>query len=271
MRFRRRAVAGPSALVALALLSLGSQLAAAADEPFHTFIPSWQEGAQWTMEAQYRVHDGGAPGPRKQEPTWSDPVRWRFRVMERSRDRNLDVFRVRAEQLSGPGKSVMGYIFLAERAPSGQLRSLALARAAYRKDEHPGEPESIDYTRKATAPYPIINELSLAPGDFPMFEPPETVRSSERMTRYEVTEGSSGMFFAMDVKQTVRRARLDAHDARLKLPLAPAAEILEYAVIRPTDRAGFRQLWTAGAPWCLYSENGRAKAWLLETTKGKDK
>ncbi len=253
-------------VMAMACACVAQSAAAGPGQDFRTFVPSWSKGMQWTVEAQYRIHEGGVPGPRRREPSWSEPVRWRFRVMERSRDRNLEIFRLRAEQISGPGKSVTGYFFIGERSPAGELRSLALARVAYRPTQAPGEPESADFTSLATAPFPIVNELSLTPGDFPMFEAPETVRAPERSTSYEVTEGSSGMYFSRDLKQTVRRARVEAGDGRVKVGLPPQAETLEYTIVRPSDGAGFRQLWTAAAPWFVYSESGRMKAWLVDST-----
>jgi hypothetical protein len=258
----------------LLLLSLGLLLGALAPAPgfaaaapkaaFQTVLPSWQKGMAWTVQAQYQVMSGGVPGPRSQEATWSTPVTWRFKVMERVTDRNLEIFRIKAEQLGSSGGGVAGLLFLGERQPDGGLRSLALVRAAYRDPARSGELESLDYTRRATGPFPVINELSLVPGDFPMFGPAGVVRQSELVEHFEVTEQQGTAFFARDLVQRLEPVELQPGDDRVKVPLAASARVLECTVTRASDRNGFQQLWTPTAPWFLYSENGSMKAWLVD-------
>ena len=256
------------------LLSLGLLLAALAPAPapaaaapkavFSTFIPAWQKGMAWTVQAQYQILNGGVPGPRSNEAAWSTPVTWRFKVLERVTDRNLEIFRIKAEQLGSSGNGVAGLLFLGERQPDGALRSLSLVRAAYRDPNRSGELSSLDYTRRSTAPYPIINELSLVPGDFPMFGPAAEVRQPVLEERFEITEQQGTAFFARDLVQRTKAVRLQPGDDRVKVPLAPSTEVLECTVTRASDRNGFQQLWTPAAPWFLYSENGSMKAWLVD-------
>ncbi len=229
------------------------------------FIPAWTKGMAWTVEAQYRLKRGGEPGAHDGHQAWSEPVRWRYEVLERQRDLNLDVIRVRAEEVKSAGASTAGFIFLGEVDNQGKLKSLAMARAAFRPDDRPGEPESIDYTRMSTGPYPVVNDLSIVPADFPLFEGTERTEMTSSVTFHEITETHGGLHFARDVAQRVELTQVESDDERLRVPVPPSADVLEYTITRPSDRSAYRQLWTSASPWFLYSENGNMRAWLVDT------
>lgn len=232
-----------------------------------TFMPQWTPGQSWKVKVQYRALTA-ADLPRKyREVRWSDPVDWDFEVLGIEQDRNLRVHHIMARSRmheDGPLRTA-GFFVLGEVSPGGDLETLSMAKATYESLGREGmETETVDYTRMATGPFPVLHDSALVPADFPCFEETSLSESKPFERRYEVTQESGEMYYAYDVIQRVKEIPTPKkNDPRILFP-EPGGPIQEYRLLRPADGSAAYELWSASLPWSLYMENARMRAWLVE-------
>lgn len=256
-----------TAVPVLGLVVLAGAITAAAFQPQpaapaagELAKPNWKPGDSWTVEAS-------TVPPQVRSDVKPEPVRlrWRFRVARTEKLGGHDCFVVEADCLAG-GRQPKATLWVDQQ-------SLAL-RQFQTEVPAPGGFRTLteSYEFEGGQPAPVMGPLAALPIDLPVFLPGGT-RGLNKFT-YEAHSGYAGrkavgeVGFAVEIEQQVSPARAEAvkglvgADYQKSLPTRPVFEVHLKSAQREV-----RQVWQAGRPWPIYSNNGVTTARLLESPR----
>lgn len=227
--------------------------------------PTWQVGDQWTVKTSTpAVQTGLEPG---QKPRIST-VRWQFQVQAIEKQAGSDCFRVEVRHDSKTPQPPRAILWVDQKsyalrqvqvqlpAPGGKTRTLT---------------ESYAFAGGQAAP--VLGPLTALPLDMPLFLP-EGAKDIGTFT-YEAVPGASGekaldeIGFVFSVEQQFSEPNRDGVKSLLAEPYAKALGEVPTTEVRlkGPGRAKIRQLWQAGSPWPVFTDNGLTTAKLINVQR----
>ncbi|HPQ43689.1 MAG TPA: hypothetical protein PKZ42_05610 [Syntrophales bacterium] len=220
-------------VLVLSLLLCVSTLFGGTAGAAESFIPEWNVGDHWTVQAVYRT------SPEQDE--WSQPVFWEYEIMDRIKKGD-------AEYLIMEIRDRDGLLNLSSRLLY-RVENLSLASVEITKLRHGKESVRV-LTREETAP--AVTEQTLTPYDTPVF--PLICPSSVDFT---VTRHIDGLKALRTIRQEVRTSTVDELPGQV-----PGEGLLEVTCIG-TQETVFTQWWGSSFPWPVYGKNTNMKYWLV--------
>ncbi len=229
------------------------------------FRLSWQVGDRWSVETHSRQPQ--KPGPLAAA---TRPVTWEFAVTAVEPIGGRACFRVVAT-CREDDRQQPRVVFWVDRQ-WGVLRRLQTdLRVA-------GEFRTMIETYEPLdgQPSAVLAPLPALPLDLPLLAGPIREAKGLQKTLYETIPGPEGrkaegqIGFLGEVEQTLDSAPLAGvksllhEDYAKHLPAATEEQVVEVRLSAPHGQA--RQLWQAGRPWPVYSDNGLTTARLVEYT-----
>ena len=197
------------------------------------FLPAWQVGATWVVEAVY-------PLPLK-DGEWSDPVLWEYRISGcREGCYILDI------------NDMKGLLKLSARLFYRQ-DDLSLARAEITRTRR-GKPAVRVLTRDRGVP--VRTEHTLTPFDMPVL--PLLLPSSidYLVTRHIDRE--------LKIKETVRQEARRVRGIEGLPDLPGERDLIEVRCLSKDGTLIFLQYWDENSPWPVYGRNRNMKYRLVE-------
>jgi hypothetical protein len=217
--------------------------------------PKWRPGDHWIVETLTDRIQGGEPV----SSTKPVSLRWEFRVAKFEKVRGRDCFRLEVECMtkgrSGPKSTLWcdrDTLFLR------QFQTQIVFNGKYRTLQ-----ESYDCGKGLVSP--VLASINVLPLAIPAFLPPGAKGNSFSYSSQALRVGAkdaSVISFGHHVTQEVVHAEAKSMNNLSRYSKSAAgAPVVE---LRLKDgRQTVVQLWKAGAPWPIYSENGRTRAWLV--------
>jgi hypothetical protein len=124
------------------------------------------------------------------------------------------------------------------------------------------------YVSQDGKPCPVLGPLPALPLDFPVFTPEGRTKNLSSQT-YETVFGNAGtksvdnVGFAFMVDQSF--APVESDYVKTLAPSSEGEGVVEVEIRGAGRRVS--QLWQPGAPWPIYSNNGRTEARLVEVKR----
>ena len=239
-----------------------------------TITPRWGLGDRWTVETvNRRLHVRSKPG----EDRVVEPIQWHFAVSRFEKSLDSDCFRIEVTCAAGP-----------ERQPRTILHvdreSMALRRVTMEIPTLDGfQQVSVGYEFESGQPSPVLGPLTALPIDLPAF----LAGGAKGLETFEYTsfhgtaeaKGLDQLGFTERVEQRV--AQVPAADVRKLLSGSFEKSLENDLVAKSLDTQPItdvrlasqdlevRQLWQAGKPWPIYSDNGLTVCRLVSVTRGE--
>lgn len=203
-------------LLALGILMLPGMASAAG------FMPIWQEGDSWTIEARYRDLT-------KTEEAWLPPVRWDFSVRNRKSVDGVPCFVVHVTPADRSDLQVQAVLCLAE----SDLRMIRAVDVFPRRGQVEQSRRSADENRLA----PLLRNGSMIPYDMPMFPldagDGNEVANAARIGAEKSTAVGS-LTFVEDISQEWESLPGDG---------------IRVILTNPVSDGQITQVWRKGLPW----------------------
>jgi hypothetical protein len=222
-----------------------------------SFRPQWQVGQTWDVEAVTRQ----TPVRRTLPPDHTaKPLRWQFEVQAVEPCEGRPCFRLRIT-CRLPGSQPETTLWVDQQTMTlRKIRMQIPAADGFRTMEE-------TYRSSSGQPFPALAPLTLPPVELPVFQ---SGTKGQASFQYEAVSGPDSakalgdVGFAYTVEQRVDVPKLDEYSSLLPADFAKSLEK------RPTiqvhlkaPRQQVRQVWQAGLPWPVFSDNGNARSWLL--------
>jgi len=244
-------------------------LAQSPDRP--AFIPKWNVGDRWILEATYR--DLKSPGE-----VWLPPIRWVFHVKS---VKNIDRQDCYAIHIYSKNRSVKAQAIL--YLSTIDLHPMRVIDIYSTPSGMKNSERDIDTLH----PSPLLSEGALIPYDMPIFPlQKKSVQGADGMKAYRAPKAKSfdkirrigGFSFKKTVQQSENvptRQQADAFRA-----YKTGGEAFKVELFDSRSKENLTQLWGEGAPWALSSETPARKVKLIpssapsplpENTTGGDK
>ena len=219
--------------------------------------PSWQVGDSWVVETLTQRVQGREDKTAGREPR----VRWEFRVAKIEKVADSDCFRLEVRCLAQgrirpqstlwcDQKTLFLRQFETQIAFNGQYRTVQ---------------ESYSCAKGSTSP--VMTFVNVLPVAMPAFLP-GGAKGGETFSYVSqpIPPGAkdTGIIrFTHEMKQEQRAPGSKSLD---QLPTASAEKLDAKSAVEVTladSRRSLVQLWQKGAPWPIYADDGRTKAWLV--------
>lgn len=274
--FRTRALCGTAAVAAvLAAAAWAFTDASRANQPAmpkeSDLKPRWEIGDSWVVETSSRpVHLRAAADP-KADPKGVEPVvvKYKFAVEAKEKVGTRDCYRVEVTVFPDPkGQPATKLWYDAASMTLRQVETQLPVDGGF-------VPVTESYSSDPNAPAPpAIGLMSTLPVELPMFV---GGRPGEMTFSYEAVAGKAGskraaddVAFAVDMKQTL--APTTPEKARGMLPKSFTRDLtnkplVEVKLVSPERTV--TQLWEAGQPWPVYTDNGSTTSKLVDVTRAK--
>lgn len=242
-----------SVLLLLAALASGSAFAADGEG----FVPAWQVGERWVLEASYR--DLKSPGE-----VWMPPVNWVFKVRARKNLHGQECYVLHVHARTSNVKN-QAILWLSTQ----DLRPVKVV------DIFPTS-EGMKYIEREVDPNssePLLAEDSIVPYDLPAFpitRADKAVQGADGFAAYR--GGSLARKFArirniggLSFKRTVAQKNKTPDKQHSDSFAAYRSSGTTYQVEIDEERSGTNlvQLWQKGSPWAVSSENRNRKVRLI--------
>lgn len=227
--------------------------------------PRWQTGDRWivettTQQQQKRRELNGAEEPQT--------VRWQFQVGQTEKLSGRNCHKVKVRCLAKGRQPVTTLWVDCESMALRQLETQFPVRSGFRTVV-----ESYDFP--GNQPTPVLGPLSALPIDLPLF-----VGGNRKATgefTYDAISGPAGakavgdVAFSFSVTQNVSTP--DAKQVKSLVPEMFAKQLdnrpLLGVRLKSADNRQVDQIWKAGEPWPLYSNNGITTSRLVKTISAK--
>lgn len=227
----------------------------AASTPSVVPRPKWSVGDEWVIETQTRPIQGRSADAAEQS---SPKIRWTFKVAGIEKVDGADCYRVeiaceRNDSVRGPSAVIWcqsDTMFLRQiecQVPAaGQWRTM--------KESY----------RHADGLAPVLSPINAIPLDLPAFLPAGSkathfvVESSPKATG---AKDVTSLRFARSVQQSVKAPSEELMKSLPPFAKSIGAPAMEVILEGPGQKV--TQVWKAGAPWPIYSDNGRTHATLI--------
>lgn len=260
MKKRKTARMGPLAVMLLgltAMVTIGEERGA---QPPARLGPDWRVGDSWKVRAE-ALQTQVAAEP-SQQAQLKAPVDWKFTVSGTEEIKDRPCYRVMVVCLT-PGRQqpVTTLWFDVKNRTLTRVEAKAFLKGQWRVFTE-------TYVCEDGQACPVLGPIPALPLDFPVFAQ-EGETKDLTSQRYEVLYGEAGVKsvndvgFAFSVDQSISPVKADYVKS-----LAPASEgegVVEVEIRGARRRVS--QLWQAGAPWPIYSNNGMAEARLVEVKR----
>lgn len=224
--------------------------------------PKWEPGDKWTIETSSLLLQT------RDEPSQigrSRTIRWQFAVQQYEKVISDDCYRIEVRcLLPGPPQPVT--VLWVDKA-SKTIRQIAMqvpVRGGFKTIT-----QNYDFPNGQRSP--VLGPLTALPLDLPLFRGGQA-KGLEKFG-YTVNSGEAGatkalgdVGFSYDVEQDVQPVDASAVKGMVgeshtkALEQKPVAQV----TLKQVDRQ-VKQLWQPGAPWPVYSDNGRTVARLIST------
>lgn len=230
------------------------------------FRPKWKAGDKWVIETHsqsVQVRDEKVEDEDKQPG-----VKWEFTVGKTEKIAGHDCYRVEVRCLEPGAAQPSSVLWIDQKTMTlRQFQTQIPVPGGFRTVTE-------SYVVGEGQQAPVLGPLTALPIDLPLFTP-----GSSRATKfsYEAITGPAGkravgdVGFAVDIEQSIQPAK--AEDLQKLLPQAMSRDLSKDLEKKPvvdvklkTPEREVRQLWQAGQPWPVYSDNGQTKAKLIKVT-----
>jgi hypothetical protein len=222
--------------------------------------PSWAVGDSWTVRATAIQSQASTEANDPQQQ--SAPVDWQFTVTGTDKIKERFCYRVSVVCLEAGRQHPATTLWLdADSRTLTRVESKIMVKGQWRTFTE-------TYITADGKPTPVLGPLPALPLDFPVIAVDGTTKSLAGQT-YQTIYGDTGIKalgdvgFAFAVDQSVTPV-----DAKFVKSLAPQSEAEDVTKVelRGAGRT-ISQLWHAGDPWPIYSNNGMTEARLMEVKR----
>jgi len=242
-----------SVLLLLAALTSGSAFAADGEG----FVPAWQVGDRWVLEASYR-------DLKSEGDVWLPPVNWVFKVRARKELNGQECYVLHVYARGGEVKNqAVLYLATADLRPVRVLDIFPTAEGM-KYSERDVDPNSSE---------PLVAEDTVVPYDLPAFPITRANNAVQGADGFSAYRGQSlAKKFAkirniggLSFKRTVAQKNKAPDKQHADTFAAYRSRGATYQVEIEESRAGtnLTQLWQQGSPWAVSSENRERKVRLV--------
>ncbi len=221
------------------------------------FVPAWNVGDSWTVEASYR--DLRSPGE-----VWLPPIRWTFKVRAIKPLHRQDCYVVHVFPRTR-GLKVQAILYLSTL----DLRPLRVIDIFPTRQGVKHQERVIDPFQ----PQPLSAEASLVPYDLPLFPLiRKDVQRADGFAAYRDPEPRQiekiSAVAGFKFKKTIRQAEKKPDQQHADIFRAYRSGGETFQVELSDDRSGesLVQVWQEGFPWALSSESRARKVRLIPST-----
>ncbi|GAB4270787.1 MAG: hypothetical protein Kow0029_07880 [Candidatus Rifleibacteriota bacterium] len=224
------------------------------------FVPKWNVGDRWTLEASYR--DMRSPGE-----VWMPPLQWIFKVRAKKviQDQECYVVHVYPKNRSLKVQAVL-WLAVDDLRPVRVIDIFPTSEGvkSSERDIDPGNPQ------------PLLAEDTLVPYDLPVFplvKVPSSVQNADGFSAYR-SEGIEKKFAkvskigGLSFKRIIgqKNKTPDKQYADTFAAYRTGGESFQVELAEPRSNTSLIQLWQEGAPWAITSESVARKIRLLPPT-----
>lgn len=203
------------------------------------FSPTWNEGQQWRVKAVYP-----SLSPEKPGDSWSEPVIWFYRVVEKKLYQGEECFFIEVRDLEG-GLGI-GLLMIYRARDFLLLNTQMIRQVRQRRME-----TSLDYEGSV----PVRTTGSIIPFDtpaFPLVYPSDRYFKTTRRVSHELKA------------QEIIRQQVELIKPGKDLPIEiKTDQLIKVECTRQGGQSWFVQYWDARYPWPVFGYNNSIKYWLV--------
>lgn len=243
-----------SALLLLAVMTSGVSYASS---PLEGYVPAWQVGDRWVLEASYR--DLKTAGD-----VWLPPVQWVFKVRAKKviNDQECYVVHVFARSADTKNQAVL-WLSTADLRPLKVIDIFSTGEGM-KHSEREVDPSAAE---------PLVAEDTMVPYDLPAFplnrantavqgaDGFAAYRNQPTATKFAKVRNVGGLSFKRTVAQ--KNKAPDKQHADTFAAYRSTGTTYQIEIDEARSGTKITQLWQKGSPWALSSENRDRKVRLI--------
>ncbi|MBI4864789.1 MAG: hypothetical protein HY815_31715 [Candidatus Riflebacteria bacterium] len=256
----------------LVMACCGFDLMAAESAPPKIYVPQWKKGDTWTVECDMpdALVAKRPPWLDNRKPNSSRHPRWVFTVDKLADMGRFRLISVQVRRDDPKARSSADLVFSGRLDAAGLLASLFLYKAVYR---YPAgvEVNSIrkDYNRQSNGPFPVINDETDAPTDFPclnVVDSPADASGDGIWKEYQATDLVDKDLRSRSVRQTTIFATAKMQfGEQIKVPVDRSLNQDVYMkLLHASGNYTVRLVFNPAYPWPVYGEGPKGRYWLVK-------
>ena len=238
---------------------LGARGFAAPPDQLQQFQPQWNVGDQWIVQTQTAQPQVAG---KQSEP---EPLQWQFSVQKVEKVGDRKCYRIVAKPTDTPHPQTDLWVDCDTKAIQ-RVQTQLPVQGGYRTvtENYKGDGGAA----------PVVGTMTVLPIDLPQFA--KQGIKGPGTYQYQTQFGADGIKsagdvgFSTEIQQKFSRPSSDRIKSVLPddgVKSGAGRQLVEVELATPTQKV--RQIWEAGTPWPLFSENAVTKARLIEMKRGK--
>ena len=240
--------------------------------PARLTIPTWRQGQSWSIECDYPDGLGAGTPPWVSGHQRRSTVHPRFTfTVDRVADSGpLRLFSVQVRPGSQSQRTSADLVFAGQRLKDGNMASLFLMKGLYKVPVAMGTTATRrDYNEESKGPFPVINDVSGIPCDFPVLNQADLAGHDAKQDgiwkEYEAAEAMEGGVRSRSVRQTILFASDKMQFGERVKVAAPRAECVDVfmKLLHAAGNETVRLVFHPAYPWPVYGEGPKGRFWLL--------